>query len=105
MKKFETDELLFPTDWEMVYVEKENPTSLEIMQEAVKNTVFAEVSIFRHSEFEGADSIKNDNDLFYQHGKDCIPYVFQVGPKAADMNGKIIPNTYLVRKIGFWISC
>lgn len=120
MKKFETNDELFPSNWELIYVDKENPTPLEIIKEVIKmkGDYTGDVFPFRSYDFEGADdiikfrptcsrpgiTIKNDNDLFYELGRTSIPYVWQVGPKATDMFGTIIPNTYLVRTIGFWIG-
>ena len=103
MKSFETDDS-FPTEWEMIYVEKENPTNLEIIKEVIKSDRLTEVNRFYAKDFSGADHIKDDSTLFYQFNGNSIPYIWQVGPKATDINGNIIPNVYLVRKIGFWIQ-
>lgn len=104
LKKFETGKD-FPSEWEMIYIDKDNPSPIEVIQEIIKKgDPFGEVIPFKHFEFDmGESSIKNQENLFYVRGKNLIPYVWQVGPKAVDSIGNIIPNTYFVRKIGFCI--
>ena len=54
---------------------------------------------FHAEEFQGAENIKNDTRLYITNIGNSV---YQICGRASNVNSNIIPNTYLVRKIGTW---
>ena len=90
-------------EWNFIYIGKDNPTPMEIMEEVARyNCIeFSKVRVFNAPEFNCQDTVKNDENLFYFYNGCIVSDVWQLGPKLSDMCGQIVPNTYKVRKIGY----
>lgn len=68
----------------------------DIMDSLLEGEYFGK---FDAEEFQGAENIKNDTKLYFTNIQNSV---YQVCGRAIDVNSNIIPNTYLVRRIGTW---
>lgn len=60
---------------------------------------------FNVNEYEAEDKlIANDENMYVTTDIQGRLFIWQVGAKVSDMNGRIIPGCYKVRKIGILVN-
>lgn len=91
-------------DWKIVYCEKD-----EDLDNVMKNIIGLEfVKVFNPESYnvKYSEPIKNLDSHYYImfNPENKVNFIYQLGSKASDVSGNIIPHTYKIRKIGMLLD-
>lgn len=100
MKYITVDKESNDMKWSRLYCNKNGEETLEDIARAIVTHYF--VGKFNKEEHSnaGCAKIENDENLFILRDSYGCDNIWQIGGKATDMTGFIVPHLYKVRKIG-----